>query len=1157
MKRRNFILLFLITLLLVFGLIILLIPHLINPSFYKSIIQDTLSSSIGREVYIGRAKISFGRGFSILFEDIRVKDKSFSFDLIKSKRVLLKIRLLPLLKREIKFREIIFDKPEIRLVRYKNGDLNFIEKTSIKDIGKEADQKIFNLFYSLSISSLSFQEGEIKFVDEALENTIEIKDFNLQISPSDIINSIIFRAKGKILQSHKVGAFLLSSRFENISERFDLKEIKSWVEVELRDIDIPLFWSYIKGHLPINKISGILNLNLNYSGKISGPFNIIATMKFKDLIFEYPRVFKNTLNPKWLNLLFNINYDKRDLNIQNISIELPEISVKARGSLYSIGLKDMRLDAEAQSNTFEISGVKKFIPYKILTPEVSEGLLSAEGKGNVQIARVNLSGKMSEIENCDKPQNNHVLSVELKLNGTKVKLPWNLPPFEDLKGFLFFKQGNLYLNNIEGRLLNSKFKNLNGIFQNLLINPSLSIQSEGVFNLSDINLVKDIVVIPKRFSNLLDNITSISGNANYQLSFRCNLKEPINLNHKGIYHISKIKMDYRKFPFNININDGRIDLSNEEGRISEAKVEFGGSSLLINGQWKNSKDFSPFEINLKGILELKSLLPLLKTDWLPEEIRAKTEWIESISGGGQISFKIRTLPNPPYYSYSFEFISRGVSFVEKGFQPSMVFKEGILSFNENRLTFSNTKFTFGKYTLNLNGNVNNEDLNLSILGSIDLKYLLNLFNLPIFPKKIQFKIKDIRELSGLTDFNLKIFGKIDSFPEFFREGKIILKGISLAHEKIPLPISNTEGSIILSHEKIQLEDLRGKIGNSQFELKGQIPKISTDKIKKISKWPLSLSIASKNLDFDLIFPPESTDESLSFKSLKDLLSIFSIDIILKVEEGKYRSLHYKDMIGEVKTLGEKLLINPFQSKLDEGDIWGEGWIEPTDNGLRFEIKPRISNVDLKPFLRTLLSLKDEDKILINGRLHIYKVELRGEGENFNRFKETLNGSLKLEVDNGIIERFNILSKIFSILNISQIFSGRLPDLKTKGLPYNKITANIIFRNGIAQTDDFLIDSDAMRITMVGKVDLSKNLIDAKIGIHPLVTVDKVLSNIPIVGYILTGKDKAFLSYFYEVKGDLDDPKIEAIPLKTLGESFFGIIKRLLEMPIKPFKKGSE
>jgi uncharacterized protein YhdP len=211
-------------------------------------------------------------------------------------------------------------------------------------------------------------------------------------------------------------------------------------------------------------------------------------------------------------------------------------------------------------------------------------------------------------------------------------------------------------------------------------------------------------------------------------------------------------------------------------------------------------------------------------------------------------------------------------------------------------------------------------------------------------------------------------------------------------------------------------------------------------------------------------------------------------------------------------------------------------------------------MEAKAFLRTLLQKGEEEKVMVSGRIHIDKVELEGEGEDFQKVKESLNGRVRLEIENGVIEKFNILAKIFSILNVSQLLMGRLPDLKTKGLPFHQIMANIHVKDGIASTDDFVVDSDAMKITLIGKVDLGKNQIDARIGIHPLVTLDTVLSKIPIAGYILTGKEKAFLSYIYEVKGDLDDPKIEAIPIKSMGEGLWGIIKRLVETPLRPFQK---
>jgi hypothetical protein len=257
---------------------------------------------------------------------------------------------------------------------------------------------------------------------------------------------------------------------------------------------------------------------------------------------------------------------------------------------------------------------------------------------------------------------------------------------------------------------------------------------------------------------------------------------------------------------------------------------------------------------------------------------------------------------------------------------------------------------------------------------------------------------------------------------------------------------------------------------------------------------------------------------------------------------------------ELKAVDGRLFLRPFQLKAAEGELQAEGWIEPTEKGIRLELKPVLSNMEMKGFLRTLLGIGSDEGILLTGRVYLDEAEFRGEGDDSRQLKESLSGKFNLQCENGVIERAKTLGRIFSILNVSQLFKGRVPDLKSEGLPYRFITASFQIMDAALSTEDLLVDSDAMRITSVGKVDLRRNLVDARVGVHPLGTVDTVLSNVPIAGYILTGRDKAFLSYVYEVKGDLNEPKIKAIPVKALGEGFLGIIKRTLETPIRPFKK---
>ena len=563
---------------------------------------------------------------------------------------------------------------------------------------------------------------------------------------------------------------------------------------------------------------------------------------------------------------------------------------------------------------------------------------------------------------------------------------------------------------------------------------------------------------------------------------------------------------------------------------------------------------------VKGKGDLKNLFRLAQSPLFSEEIRSRTKWIEDLSGIAELSFKGEGLTGLKFSSYEGEVIPKGVHLLPKGISSPLILKEGSLSFSNLGVTFSKLKAQSSSSSLTFDGVIKEGNINLSAWGSIDLKFLYTLLRSPLSPDKVRAQMDGIQEITGEAEGRLKWFGRAEEGISSLKEGEIRLKEVSLLHQKIPLPLSQIEGSLLLSSEQIRFVGLKGMVGTSPLSFSGALsrtkfPEPEEEKPSTVSGRLFSFQIYSPQLDLDPLLPKREEPTPTSFEKLRDLLSNLSFDGKVEVDQGKYRGLQYQNLKTEMKTVDGKLFLRPFQFKGFEGDLWGEGWIQPTEKGIRFEIKPRLSNMEAKAFLRTLLQKGEGEKIVVTGRVYIDKAELRGEGEDFQKVKESLNGELRLEMENGVIERGNILAKIFSILNVSQWFWGRLPDLRTKGLPYRNITATILVKDGVASTEDFLVDSDAMRITLVGKVDLRKNLIDATIGIHPLVTIDMVLSNLPIAGYIITGKDKAFLSYIYEVKGDLDDPKIEAVPLKGMGENILGIIQRLLETPIRPFQKA--
>jgi hypothetical protein len=179
-----------------------------------------------------------------------------------------------------------------------------------------------------------------------------------------------------------------------------------------------------------------------------------------------------------------------------------------------------------------------------------------------------------------------------------------------------------------------------------------------------------------------------------------------------------------------------------------------------------------------------------------------------------------------------------------------------------------------------------------------------------------------------------------------------------------------------------------------------------------------------------------------------------------------------------------------------------------------------------------------------------KGEFTAKGRSGTELWQTATGSAKLLCEEGVLKRFPTLSKIFAILNVSILLKMKLPDMVTGGMPYDEISATLSYRDGIITSDDFFIKSDAMSISAVGSMNLIKEEMDLTIGVKPLQTIDKMVSHIPVVGWLITGKDRSFVVAYFEAKGKMGDPTVKAIPVKSLGKGVLGIFKRVFQLPAK-------
>jgi len=183
------------------------------------------------------------------------------------------------------------------------------------------------------------------------------------------------------------------------------------------------------------------------------------------------------------------------------------------------------------------------------------------------------------------------------------------------------------------------------------------------------------------------------------------------------------------------------------------------------------------------------------------------------------------------------------------------------------------------------------------------------------------------------------------------------------------------------------------------------------------------------------------------------------------------------------------------------------------------------------------------------RLVTGKFDLSGKLFAMSDSKEigkVLNGNLKFHAKDGRIYRYGILAKIFALLNVTEIFRGKLPDVVKEGFAYSSIKAEGKLENGKFTFKDFVIDGSSMTIVCKGYIDPVREKIDMVVLVAPFKTVDFIIKHIPLINEIFGGK---LISIPFKVLGDPADPDVVPLHPADVGAGIFGLLKRTFMLPV--------
>jgi hypothetical protein len=127
-----------------------------------------------------------------------------------------------------------------------------------------------------------------------------------------------------------------------------------------------------------------------------------------------------------------------------------------------------------------------------------------------------------------------------------------------------------------------------------------------------------------------------------------------------------------------------------------------------------------------------------------------------------------------------------------------------------------------------------------------------------------------------------------------------------------------------------------------------------------------------------------------------------------------------------------------------------------------------------------------------------------------------------------------LTKVLTLAS----FSGIVDLMNGDGIIFDKLKGKYSFKNNILKLRDVKASGGSLAITIEGDVDFNTSDVKLQGNVVPATFLNKVLENIPFIGYALTGGgDESLIATRYTITGKFEDPDVTVNPFSILTPGF--------------------
>ncbi|NIP38302.1 MAG: AsmA family protein [Candidatus Dadabacteria bacterium] len=204
----------------------------------KEYIVSQVEKAVGRDVSVGKIRLNLMGGIGLNLTGLNIKDDPgyHSGNFIETSSLIVSLKLMPLLSKEVQVKKIILNEPVIKIIKSKNGEFNF-STLAKSDRPKEAEPKQGDgQVKDFNVSLLDISGGLIQYIDLKDRSAVELKNIDLSLQNIGFDDEITASLSFSLLEQKQ--NININGSIGPVGQQINTDTIPVKLDLQIRSLDI-------------------------------------------------------------------------------------------------------------------------------------------------------------------------------------------------------------------------------------------------------------------------------------------------------------------------------------------------------------------------------------------------------------------------------------------------------------------------------------------------------------------------------------------------------------------------------------------------------------------------------------------------------------------------------------------------------------------------------------------------------------------------------------------------------------------------------------------------------------------------------------------------------------------------------------------------------